>query len=134
MDIPVSSLALTRGVGAWLRNLRVVRGLSIARLAQDSGLCPRRIEAFEAGDAVADLAELARLLAAIDADFLDRLIEFALTLGAASNSIGETNELSRLASRIVAAFGGVPSTATRHAVADLVEAIAGCGNGRVLNS
>ncbi|MCF4166492.1 helix-turn-helix domain-containing protein [Zavarzinia compransoris] len=130
----ISAPSLDREIGAWLRGLRVVRGLSLSALADGADICPTRVEAIESGGATADLREMARLLAAIDPELLGRLVEFALTVGAAANSIDETNQLSQLASRIVAAFGGVPSTATRHAVADLVEAIAGYGAGRRLNS
>lgn len=133
-DTLISAPSLNRDVGGWLRGLRVVRGFSLAKLAEAADVCPDRVEAIESGATTADLHELARLLAAIDAQLLGRLVEFALTVGAAANSIDETSQLSRLASRIVAAFGGVPSTATRHAVADLVEAIAGYGAGRQLNS
>lgn len=129
------SFSLGRDAGQWLRGLRCVRGLSPVTLAERSGLPLHRIEMIESGQgALPDLGELAAMLAAIDRDVLARLVEFALTLGAAANTIEEASELSGLASRIVAAFGGVPSTATRHAVADLVEAIAGYGSGRRLNS
>ncbi|PWR19045.1 hypothetical protein DKG75_18960 [Zavarzinia compransoris] len=112
-----------------------MRGLSPGMLAERSGLPLQRIEMIENGlGPLPDLGELAAVLAAIDPKVLERLAEFALTLGAAANSIEDANQLSGLASRIVAAFGGVPSTATRHAVADLVEAIAGYGPGRRLNS
>ncbi|TDP49052.1 helix-turn-helix domain-containing protein [Zavarzinia compransoris] len=127
--------SLGRDAGLWLRGLRCVRGLSPGMLAERSGLPLQRIEMIENGlGPLPDLGELAAVLAAIDPKVLERLAEFALTLGAAANSIEDANQLSGLASRIVAAFGGVPSTATRHAVADLVEAIAGYGPGRRLNS
>lgn len=112
-------------VGCWLYGLRSVRGLSVEDLAARSGLCPVRVREIEKGVArPAGIDELGQLLGAIDPALLTRLVEFASNLGAASNSIDDACDLSHLASRLVAAFGGVTSTATRDAVADLVETIA----------
>ncbi|MCW0181315.1 helix-turn-helix domain-containing protein [Zavarzinia sp.] len=113
-------------IGRWLYGLRAVRGLTIDDLAARSGFCPARVREIEKGQArPAGIDELGELLKAIDPALLRRLVEFASNLGAASNSIDDACDLSHLASRLVAAFGGVTSTATRDAVADLVETIAG---------
>ncbi|PWR22739.1 helix-turn-helix domain-containing protein [Zavarzinia aquatilis] len=113
-------------IGRWLYGLRAVRGLTVDDLATRSGLRPERVVEVEKGlGRPAGIDELGELLHAIDPALLCRLVEFASNLGAASNSIGDACDLSHLASRLVAAFGGVTSVATRDAVADLVETIAG---------
>lgn len=116
-------------VGRWMSALRVVRRLSAEDLAARAGIEAERIIEIETGSGrAAGIDELGRLLAALDPALLQHLVEFASSLGAASNSIDDACDLSRLASRLVAAFGVVPSTATRDAVADLVETIAGCSH------
>ena len=126
---------LVQGIGRWLRGLRAMQGLSVGALAARSALSVARIEDIEKGSgAVIDIAEMNALLRVIEPGIMGRMIEFALTVGAASESAGEASELSHLASRIVGAFGGVPSPATRNAVAELMEAVAGYGGGRRLHA
>ncbi|RJF88423.1 hypothetical protein D3874_16535 [Oleomonas cavernae] len=126
---------LIQGIGRWLRGLRAMQGLSIDTLAARSALSVARIEDIEQGHgAVIDIAEMNALLKVIEPGIMARMVEFALTVGAASESAGEASELSHLASRIVGAFGGVPSPATRNAVAELMEAVAGYGGRRRLHA
>lgn len=126
---------LIQGIGRWLRGLRAMQGLSIDTLAARSALSVARIEDIEQGHgAVIDIAEMNAMLTVIEPRIMGRMVEFALTVGAASESAGEASELSHLASRIVGAFGGVPSSATRNAVAELMEAVAGYGSSRRLHA
>lgn len=126
---------LVRGIGRWLRGLRMLRGMSVETLASQASMTTARIEHIELGvGPVIDLAELTAVMAAIDANLMDRLVEFVTAVGAASERPSEVGELSRLASRMVTAFGGVPSPATRNAVAELMEAVAGYGGGRRLDA
>lgn len=127
MGIAADTSVFALNIGRWLCGLRSVRGMTVETLAARAGLGAARVREIEKGQAQpAGIDELGQLLNALDPALLSRLAEFASNLGAASNSIDDACDLSHLASRLVAAFGGVTSTATRDAVADLVETIAGC--------
>jgi len=135
LEFDLSLLSAERSVGQWLRGLRAVRGYSSNLVAERAGLAVERLEAIEAGTAERpELREMAAILRAIDGRLVERLVQFATTLGASAVSIDDASELSHLASRIVAAFGCVSSTATRGAVADLLEAVAGYGAAHRLNA
>jgi transcriptional regulator with XRE-family HTH domain len=66
---------LARLVGAEVKLRRRLAGLSACGLAERAGLPAERVSAIEAGRIIADLAELARLAAALECDLATLLAE-----------------------------------------------------------